>query len=591
MSMSPGPAGTGRKHRKDGLARSTSPATDASSTNGGSSRGASVEPSDQSATPGIKANKPTPTKRSKTLTSGPSGSVTPQQAQQGSSGLTQLLRKVSVAGVTVEVVRQENRIIYRLPGNMPVSSLTPEQRAKVMDEIQRMRDSGATTPTNGTRTLLPGAPYPKLSVPTTKSSSRPVAAKQENTRTPAQIQEAYSRPRPALPSIAPRPFGADNETAAPQSAPLPGSLASPDALPGSSNLSRKQRQATQSRPLSAMTLSKSQQRSASPSPSSSPATTQKSALEKMYQSAYLKLLSGPAEVLRKLNPPVELNTVLKNSSASAIGSGDEKNAVAPAMLLQILKALTKAQASQIATMYDRELRAGRNSLEISTNGLRGMGTVSQPQSREGSPVTGNISGTEFDGYADAYGSSALIPTNKRKVGKMANPLVSKKRSISTSEPATGNASPIRGEAQTGPKPLLFAHADMVRQGLPPLAERRKRPNQILREAEIGKRFHQALAMDQQMACNADWRTPFCGTRDIVQRLLPFHVFQYPDAVVDSATRQIEDRIARSTDVLGRRLGNLSSRFNAILEREASADGFYRVDDIQMEMNRIYAAAD
>ncbi|KAJ1768699.1 hypothetical protein IW140_005210 [Coemansia sp. RSA 1813] len=613
MSMSPGPATTNHQRKADSqsLARSTTPATDASSAGGdGSSRGTSAEPSGHSATPGSKAGAPSKpqhkknhiqntatTQRPKPLTPRPDGEKLP--AQTSSPGSTQLLRKISVAGITVEVVRQESRIIYRLPGNMPVSSLTPEQRTQVMDEIQRMRNSGATTPTNGTRAppaaQQPGHPSSqnsKLGIPSIRSSPRPVAAKQGNfqPRTPIQKQDSlqtYSRPRPALlPSIAPRPLDADGETTVPQSAPLPGSLGSPGPSLGSGLSRQQQQQAIQSRPLSATTLSKSQQqkqRSASPSP----VATQKSALERMYQSAYLKLLSGPAEVLRKLNPPVELSMVLKNNSTGTVGTSD-RSAAAPEMLLQILKSLTKGQASQLANMYDRELRAGRNSLEISTSGLRGLATVSQPQSRESSPVAGSVSGTEFDESADPLGSGSLTPTKKRKVGRLARPL-SKKRSVSTSEPPTGSASPVNGDKLAAAKTMSYAHVDMIRHAPPPLAERRKRPTQTKHETEIGKRFREALAMDHQMVRSPDWRTPFSGTRDIVQRLLPFHVFQYPDVAVDSAIRQVEDRISRSTNTLEKRLGNISTRFNAILEGEASEENFYRVDNIQMEINRIYDA--
>ncbi|KAJ2550513.1 hypothetical protein EV175_004037, partial [Coemansia sp. RSA 1933] len=561
MSMSPGSAETNRKRRTDGLTRPTTPAADASSINGGgSSRGTSAEPSEQQSTkPGSNVNK----------------------SSQTSAAATQLLRKISVAGVTVEVVRQESRIIYRLPGNMPVSSLTPEQRTKVMDEIQRMRTSGGgTTPTGGARSPSVSQSS-KQSAPLVRVSGRPTADNQET---------VYSRPRPVLPSIAPRPMGAEGDNAPPpQSAPLLGSLASPDTPPSSGlSLQQQKRQAKQARPYSATTLNKPQQIQRSASPSPSPVASQKSALERMYQSAYLKLLGGPAEVLRKLSPPVELSTLLKNSSAGVSGGGDGTVA-GPSALLQILKSLTKAQASQLANMYDRELRAGRSSLEVSTSGLRGM--ASQPQSRESSPVAGSTSGTESEWYADGLGGSgALTPTGKRKVGTMMKPL-SKRRSASTSEPATGNTSPMRTEPQGGgPRPLSFAHADMTRLGPPPLAERRKRPSQIKREAEISKRFHEALAMDQLMVQNPDWRTPFSGTRDIVQRLLPFHVFQYPDAVIDSATRHAEGRISRSTGVLEKRLSKLSQRYNAIQEKEASVEGFYVVDDIQMEMNRLYAAA-
>ncbi|KAJ2683102.1 hypothetical protein GGH99_004482 [Coemansia sp. RSA 1285] len=604
MSMSPGPAATSHIRKADGqqTSRSTTPATDASSASSNAdSRGTSAEHLAQlKHTAHAQQQTPPATQRSINT-----GGVAPRSrphtppAQAASSGSTQLIRKIHVAGVIVEVVRQETRIIYRLQGNMPVSSLTAEQRIKVMEEIQRLRNSGPVTPTNAaqqtdqsrsrSKTVKDGAdgvgsaeskhsypymqssqqirPAPRLANAKQRDTlSRPLASKQEAVST-------HSRPRPSLPNIAPRPLGADNKTATPpRSAPLRGSLDSPD---------------TTSQPRSATPLNKSSQQQSN---SSSPATTQRSTLERMYQSAYLKLLGGPVGVLRKLNPPVELGSLLKNKDTGGSISIDERTATAPAMLLQILKSLTKAQAAQLAGMYDRELKSGRRSLEISTSGLRGLGTASQPQSGESSPVAGSISGSEFDGTLDAPGSGATAPTKRRNTGRFAKS-VAKRRSVSTSEPASGTASPTRDDKQTSTKVLSYAHKDMVRHTLAPLAERRKRPNNVRHEAEIGKRFREALAMDHQMVRNPDWRTPFSDTRDIVQRLLPFHVFQYPDAAIDGATRQLEAGVDSSTGALGRRLANISARYNGILERDASVEGFYRVDDIQLEMSRIYDATD
>ncbi|KAJ2853532.1 hypothetical protein J3B02_003098, partial [Coemansia erecta] len=147
--------------------------------------------------------------------------------QQNTVSATQLLRKISVAGVTVEVVRQDSTIIYRLPDNMPVSSLTPEQRTKVMDEIQRMRKNTAAPSTarantaavkQPTRPQQPGttnASRPGAQLPTPTSAGvfpqrqsqlqqKPPSIRVSKSATNLSISTSTAQLRTVLPNIAPR---------------------------------------------------------------------------------------------------------------------------------------------------------------------------------------------------------------------------------------------------------------------------------------------------------------------------------------------------------------------------------------------------
>ncbi|KAJ2670916.1 hypothetical protein GGI25_005668 [Coemansia spiralis] len=622
--MSPGPSTT-NVHKTDGrpLTKQTTPSTDTSSI-GSSSRGTSQEPLENNTASAAAPiahthHQNTMQQRARPTTTPRPNNTTPRfrppVSAQGPLGQTQLLRKIAVAGVTIEVVRQGSQIIYRLPGNMPVSALTPDQRTKVMEEIQRIRNS-STAPTNSARapmiqqpsprppvlskssnnvsvatTPKPMSPAPQMPLlvrypqqPPTRPAVRSSATKQNKhtTQQSADQQQrgspAYSRPRPLLPNIAPRlvlshPAGSDSMNTIPQSAPLPGSLASP-ATPFPGSLPQKQQQQTSLRSLTPNSVQKPPQQSML----ASSAVTQRSALERMYQSAYLKLLSGPTEVLKRLNPPVDLSSIVKDDGLSAT---TDKAAISPAMLLQVLKALTKAQATQLANMYDRELKAGRGSLEIGTSGLRMPGIASQPQSGRSSPVPGTISDAGLDGDLDRTDSDSATPTKKRKVGKATKP-PAKKRSISTSDPVSTSSLKVE---KLPPRPMSYVHTDLIRIAQPSLADRRKRPSQTKHEAEVSRRFREALAMDHQMVQDPDWQTPFSGTRDIIQRLLPFHVFQYPDTAIDFVAEHMEDKICRSVSSLEKRYEDITARYNSILAKEAS-DSFYNVDNIQLDMQRL-----
>ncbi|KAJ2370460.1 hypothetical protein H4S02_009788 [Coemansia sp. RSA 2611] len=430
---------------------------------------------------------------------------TPQGA-----GASQLLRKITVAGVTVEVVRQNSTIIYRLPGNMPVASLTSEQRTKVMSEIQRIRSSTASPTRIAAR---PAAPQSLRSVPPA------------GTRAPTP----HSRPRPSLPSLAPRPQLATGRGAGPRSAPASGSFSAPGTPPNGAVRTPGPRRTPQT-----------------------PGTPQKTALEKMYQSAYLKLLGGPAEVLRRLSPPVEIGSIVEGA-----GPG---SAVEPASLLQILKALTKAQASQLAHMYDSELRA-RTPADAASDFCPSL-PGSQPQSGDVSPVGSYASGAERDPH-DFPGSGAATPTKRRKYNKTGK--YSAKNRTPTPTPRANTMSP----------------------GPPPASEAPRVRPQSRHEAEVSQRFREALAMDHHMVRAPEWQTPFSGTQDMIQRLLPFHVFQYPDSAIDAGVAREEQRIEASTPVLELRVQAFARRYDALLAREGDG-GCYAPDHIQIDRQRIAA---
>ncbi|KAJ1816738.1 hypothetical protein LPJ75_001926 [Coemansia sp. RSA 2598] len=393
------------------------------------------------------------------------------------------------------------------------------------------------------------------------------------------IASGTNRLRTVLPNIAPR-------TATPASSAPSSGQASPRSVSASASALPTTPQAYAARPQSRLQIRPGnatlQPRQAQPSPVASgtaaqAAQAQKSALEKMYQSAYLKLLSGPAEVLKKLDPPIELSDIANISP---------DDVVSPASLLLILKALTKKQASQLAWMHDRDSKRAKNPQDITTVGLRQspMGSVSS--SREVSPSAESVSGAEHDSASDFPSAAAdQLPARKRKYNKTGKYSVKKRLKEANALCGPPSPSSQRPPALRKTSAPVYTHTDLIRRGARSLAERRQFPDQVKHEAEISKRFREALSMDHQMVSNPDWRTPFNGTRDVIQRLLPYHVFQYPDAAIDSGMSREEKSIQSSTETLGKRLNDLTQRYNRLLADESS-DGFYSVDGMQLDYLRL-----
>ncbi|PIA15463.1 hypothetical protein COEREDRAFT_82007 [Coemansia reversa NRRL 1564] len=507
----------------------------------------------------------------------------PPRASTPQTGTTQLLRKITVAGVIVEVVRQNSTIIYRLPGNMPVSSLTPDQRTKVMNEIQRIRNNGAQQQQKQQKRgagIAKDSPY---------SGGKPPAHPHPTTSAGSPGAVQHSRPHPSLPTIAPRKpsySGSGNVLSGTHSAPVSAAFSTPETPPNGPNLSRQRKQSLQSRTPTPSANS----RRAQTNPSSASGTSHKTALERMYQSAYLKLLDGPADVLRTLNPPVELNALLKSANNITV-----KDSPSPAVLLQILKALTKSQASQLAAMHGRDVLQGSLGNTDTDNIFSAQN--SRSQSREASPAGSCASGAEADSTLSLPVSGNVTPTKRRKYNKTGK-YSTKKRvpwSMGTSNGSGDDACNTRTlyqpPSRTPPPSLppgVFAHPDAARTSSMSVFEKQKPPQLVKHEAEVARRFKEALAMDHQMAQSSDWHTPFNGTQDVIQRLLPFHVFQYHDNAIESAIKYEERQIQSSTDDLGQRLSALAQRYGSLLTKEGS-DSYYDVDNIQIDKLRLNVA--
>ncbi|KAJ2036091.1 hypothetical protein GGH92_002697 [Coemansia sp. RSA 2673] len=560
--MSPGPANSDKKPRVSAAASATKPSQNGSGsavTSGAVSRAGS-----RTATP------PPP------LISSASAARPPRPSTPGTPMTAQLLRRIAVAGVTVEVVRQDSTIIYRLPGNMPVSSLTSEQRTRVMQEIQRLRDSsqansGRNTPATPPQQQQVGLARIQPNVRSTQSTA------QQRPPLMPRSQTLPGTPRSASSAAPPRAIQTHTSTAVGGSLPTrTGTYPSAPTTPTSASIPRQQRTLapgfTPIRPHSA-TMAQS--------PASA---VPKSDLEKMYESAYLKLLSGPADVLRKLSPPIELSSIVKKAAING-NYGASDDVIDPNILLEILKSLTKAQASQLAGMYDLDVKAGKDPLEIGTRGFRSSAPSSQMSSREGSPTAGCMSGAEFDSSLDMPGSGEATPTGKRKYTKSGK-YSTKKQAAALTPTSPAAELPKRNPGPGTPiQPYpMYAHPDVNRMGCEPLIKRRARLYQVNHEAEVSRRFREALAMDHQLVQAPDWRTPFNGPRDVVQRLLPYHVFQYSDSAIESGIKNEEDKAEKSAVGLTQRLQALSTRYDAILANEGS-DRYYNIQHILIDRQR------
>ncbi|KAL1929284.1 hypothetical protein VTP01DRAFT_2343 [Rhizomucor pusillus] len=112
------------------------------------------------------------------------------------------------------------------------------------------------------------------------------------------------------------------------------------------------------------------------------------------------------------------------------------------------------------------------------------------------------------------------------------------------------------------------------------------PEEEAHHLEIKKRFTEAIKRDRDAATAPDYVTPFKSKKDVIERLLPFHIYQYPEAdlefnrfpeeqrresTLEIFKSQVElfEKFAKTNEKL-QKSGN-SKQLRIMLERQCLAD--------------------
>ncbi|KAG0259653.1 hypothetical protein BG011_002504 [Mortierella polycephala] len=164
---------------------------------------------------------------------------------------------------------------------------------------------------------------------------------------------------------------------------------------------------------------------------------------------------------------------------------------------------------------------------------------------------------------------------------------------------------------TGSTPASVSHPTSIAAGPSDL------PKTV--EAELQQRIkghhdsvRNAMAVELQAAHRAvtlpDWRTPFSSLQDAIERLLPFHVFQYPAQDLESHAKAFDSRPEVELDtralLIHRRKHDLFNKYNKLLKDSATKATTtnpssaldiialrYSVEDEQAEYRKVLAERD
>ncbi|RUS14315.1 hypothetical protein BC938DRAFT_477435 [Jimgerdemannia flammicorona] len=95
--------------------------------------------------------------------SGPGAFAQPgalQQPQQQADDAEEQVTQLTLAGLTVLMVRKKDQVIYKLPDNMSVDSLSSDQRKLLMDQITTLHAATLSAATTTNASHVPSAPTP-----------------------------------------------------------------------------------------------------------------------------------------------------------------------------------------------------------------------------------------------------------------------------------------------------------------------------------------------------------------------------------------------------------------------------------------------
>ncbi|KAG0239461.1 hypothetical protein BGW41_007643 [Actinomortierella wolfii] len=134
---------------------------------------------------------------------------------------------------------------------------------------------------------------------------------------------------------------------------------------------------------------------------------------------------------------------------------------------------------------------------------------------------------------------------------------------------TGTTATARPAGSTMPSAPGSASGPLVPDIPAPLAKEMQEHN-----AQITRDIHEQLRRDQQAIEKLDYKRPFSSLEDAVERLLPFHMFQFPWQELEAEEKAFNSpaqqaKLTEQAKELHKQRDRVMERYNKLVKREAS----------------------
>jgi hypothetical protein len=155
-------------------------------------------------------------------------------------------------------------------------------------------------------------------------------------------------------------------------------------------------------------------------------------------------------------------------------------------------------------------------------------------------------------------------------------MISANHSHPSSVPSTPTSSSFTpSQPPIGPKPLTEPAAikptvGKLTQPLPDSILSKRLPEEEFQHRDIKRRFLETLSKDHVSVTTPDYQTPFRSMKDVIDRLLPYHVYQYPKMDLDANKVSLELQDTAILDIF-KCQSELFEKHQALTERLEKSD--------------------
>ncbi|KAG9289868.1 hypothetical protein G9A89_015448 [Geosiphon pyriformis] len=431
-----------------------------------------------------------------------------QKSNQFDNSNQHVVRELELAGIPVLMVQKDGQIVYKLHGNMSVQSLEPHKREILLEKIKALHQN-VVIPDNNP----PGkTTAQQLTAPATAASidQSKIGTSNTTTHRPSMIQQPVSSSTSLK-----QPSGIQlgiNRVIVPQAA---------------AQASKSEASIEVHSPPALNPNNHSQHSIPQPSSFSIPRTG---------------IQTGSNRPIMPQSSPSQ--PVLSIPTATQVSKSQ------PSIEAHIPIALNANPAPQLPTSINLSIPRTVRPLVI---------PVSSPPPSNG-PL--NASEINSDTSKDFKITRKYTKTGKYSKKRPRQQMTPDDEGISDNQCGQSQISRTM-ELQEGPRIIAQPITHMQTTELYPRMNQPMTP-----EEDIGQRFLQAIARDQQAVLCPDYKTPFESFEDVTKRLLPYHIFQYPEEELRSndTTSELEEMKAGLGVVKRRKV--LIDKFNTLLKRGA-----------------------
>ncbi|KAF9347036.1 hypothetical protein BGX26_001455 [Mortierella sp. AD094] len=484
---------------------------------------------------------------------------TGSSAAAGSQTDAESVTHIQMAGLTVLMIKTKDQVIYKLPDNMSVQSLSKEQRERLLAEINLLHHQQTTA----------------QAIAATQAQTQQVQMAQAQAQ--AQAQQTHGV-RPIAPlsistngsasvSAASTPTASTSLRSSPSAPSTPtGGSASDHKTTRRYNKTGKyskkkmqQQQELEARGIrsSAAGGTTNGQPYARPQDKSKPLQSQQPLVfnntsPQAYQALAAASQQQPSTTALTAIPPSILQQQLQQQQASGLSTADQKRQFKLLQEIHQLQQQLEVQQSSINTFREHEktvqrVLAQNKPVDARTQQLARQNVADAEKALE--TLKGQLRDKEaaFREQFPIASQQLLLLQQQQLQAASKNGSGSTSLSLSAKSLLTSNV-PKTIEEQL--QQQIAEHHDSVRNGM----------------AQEVQTNHKELK-------RPDYRTPFSSLHDAIGRLLPFHIYQYPAQDIDAQAKAFANRpeveLNARALLIHKRKYDLYNKYHALIKTSAA----------------------